>query len=113
VWNRFHYPKRVAAKIIDFGGATFADEHHSALINTRQYRAPEVILTSGKWNEKSDIWCLACVIIEMYTGQLYFATRNNDLQHLAMIEKVSGFIPKTMIQTCSEQMKYLFDTRKK
>jgi len=31
-------------KIIDFGGATFADESHSQVINTRQYRAPEVIL---------------------------------------------------------------------
>lgn len=30
-----------------------------------------------------------------------------------MIEKVSGYIPKSMIQSCSEQMKYLFDTRKK
>ena len=31
-------------KIIDMGGATFDDEHHSSIINTRQYRAPEVIL---------------------------------------------------------------------
>ena len=31
-------------KLIDFGGATYNDDHHSAIINTRQYRAPEVIL---------------------------------------------------------------------
>lgn len=31
-------------KLIDFGGATFDDEHHGLIINTRQYRAPEVIL---------------------------------------------------------------------
>lgn len=31
-------------KIIDFGSATFEEDYHSSLINTRQYRAPEVIL---------------------------------------------------------------------
>ena len=31
-------------KIIDFGGATFEEDYHSDIINTRQYRAPEVIL---------------------------------------------------------------------
>ena len=31
-------------KIIDMGGATFDEEHHSSVINTRQYRAPEVLL---------------------------------------------------------------------
>jgi len=36
--------KRLEIKLIDFGGATFDDEHHSRIINTRHYRAPEVIL---------------------------------------------------------------------
>ena len=31
-------------KVIDFGGATYEDDHHTTTINTRQYRAPEVIL---------------------------------------------------------------------
>ena len=31
-------------KIIDFGGATFSDGHHTRIINTRHYRSPEVIL---------------------------------------------------------------------
>ena len=41
-------PRNVEIKLIDFGGATHETEHHSSIINTRQYRAPEVIL--GKFS---------------------------------------------------------------
>ena len=81
--------KETAIKIIDFGGATRENERHSEIINTRQYRAPEVILGSCQWNEKSDIWCLACIFSELYTGELLFPTHNNE-EHLSLIEKVAG-----------------------
>jgi serine/threonine protein kinase len=45
VWNK---PMNDQIKLIDFGGATYEDEHHTQIINTRQYRAPEVIL--GKYD---------------------------------------------------------------
>ena len=35
-------PESFKIKIIDFGGATFDNEHKSTIINTRQYRGPEV-----------------------------------------------------------------------
>ena len=35
-------------RLIDFGSATFDDEHHSTVVSTRHYRAPEVIL-GGHW----------------------------------------------------------------
>ena len=31
-------------RLIDFGSATFDHEHHSTVVSTRHYRAPEVIL---------------------------------------------------------------------
>ena len=31
-------------RLIDFGSATYDDEHHSTIVSTRHYRAPEVIL---------------------------------------------------------------------
>ena len=61
-------PDTERIKIIDMGGATFKDEHHSAIINTRQYRAPEVILSCVKWDTSSDIWCIACIMMELYAG---------------------------------------------
>lgn len=36
--------KNTDIKVVDFGSATFDDEHHSTLVSTRHYRAPEVIL---------------------------------------------------------------------
>lgn len=36
--------KNSDVRLIDFGSATFDDEHHSTVVSTRHYRAPEVIL---------------------------------------------------------------------
>jgi serine/threonine protein kinase len=36
-------PPCMKIKLIDFGGATFDDEHKSSTVNTRQYRGPEVL----------------------------------------------------------------------
>ena len=86
--------------MIDFGGATYAKDSHTLIINTRQYRAPEVILENHSWDEKSDIWSMACIVIELYTGELFFDTHDNNLEHLAMIEKQCGAIPLRMAQNC-------------
>jgi serine/threonine protein kinase len=43
VWLK---PVHDEVKIIDFGGATYEKDHHTSIINTRQYRAPEVILST-------------------------------------------------------------------
>lgn len=60
--------------VIDFGGATYDDDDHkSTIVNTRQYRAPEVILEVG-WSFPSDLWSAGCIIAELYTGDLFFAT---------------------------------------
>lgn len=36
-------------RLIDFGSATFQDEHHSTVVSTRHYRAPEIILGKNRW----------------------------------------------------------------
>lgn len=50
------------------GGATYEHEHHSSVINTRQYRAPEVILQCMRWNTQSDMWGVGCIVMELITG---------------------------------------------
>lgn len=41
--------KSTAVRVVDFGSATFDHEHHSTIVSTRHYRAPEVILgTRGR-----------------------------------------------------------------
>lgn len=82
-------------KIIDFGSATFEDDYHSSLINTRQYRAPEVILDIG-WDMASDMWSLGCILMELYTGDVLFRTHEH-LEHLAMIERIVEPFPREML----------------
>lgn len=60
--------------VIDFGGATYDnDPRKSRVINTRQYRGPEVILELG-WSFPSDLWSVGCIIGEIYRGDLFFQT---------------------------------------
>ena len=59
--------------VIDFGGATYDTDHKSSIVNTRQYRAPEVILGLG-WSMPSDCWSVGCIAAELYHGELLFAT---------------------------------------
>lgn len=88
-------PESTRIKLIDFGGACYDDDKKSAIINTRQYRAPEVILGVG-WSMPSDMWSLGCILAELYLGDLLFPTHNNE-EHLALMERVIDFFPHRMI----------------
>lgn len=44
--------KSTAIRVVDFGSATFDHEHHSTIVSTRHYRAPEVILGEDGCNMK-------------------------------------------------------------
>ena len=59
--------------VIDFGGATYDDERKSTVVNTRQYRGPEVVLELG-WSFPSDVWGVACMVAEIHSGDLLFPT---------------------------------------
>ncbi|GAW82632.1 serine/threonine kinase-1 [Plasmodium gonderi] len=87
--------KSTGIKLIDFGCATFKDGYHGSIINTRQYRAPEVILNIG-WDVSSDMWSFGCVLAELYTGDLLFRTHEH-LEHLALMEAIIQPIPKKLI----------------
>lgn len=94
--------RRNEIRVIDFGGATFYRDRHSSIINTRQYRGPEVIL-GLEWSYPSDLWSAGCIIAEIVTGKLLFATHDN-LEHLALMEKVLGKrIPSEMVNNALEQ----------
>ena len=60
-------PKNSAIKVIDYGSAIFEDQHHSSVVSTRHYRAPEVILGLG-WSFSVDIWSVGCILVELTTG---------------------------------------------
>ncbi|XP_076993945.1 dual specificity protein kinase CLK4 isoform X6 [Tamandua tetradactyla] len=88
--------KNTDIKVVDFGSATYDDEHHSTLVSTRHYRAPEVILALG-WSQPCDVWSIGCILIEYYLGFTVFQTHDSK-EHLAMMERILGPIPTHMIQ---------------
>ena len=61
-------------RVIDFGSATFDWEHHSTIVSTRHYRAPEVILELG-WSQPCDVWSIGCILFELYLGFTLFQVR--------------------------------------
>jgi len=99
----YRLPNYYAVKLIDFGNATYEQDYHSRIINTRQYRAPEVLLGVG-WDHQSDVWSIGCIIAELWTGNLLFQTHEN-IEHLALMEQILQTpIPESMIQRVKTQI---------
>jgi dual-specificity kinase len=47
--------------LIDFGSTIMQDDYHSAVVSTRHYRAPEILLNLG-WSYPCDVVIL-CIIL--------------------------------------------------
>jgi serine/threonine-protein kinase SRPK3 len=58
-------------KVVDFGNACWANKQFGEEIQTRQYRAPEVILQAG-YSPSVDMWSFACTAFELATGDMLF-----------------------------------------
>jgi dual specificity tyrosine-phosphorylation-regulated kinase 2/3/4 len=86
---------RSKAITIDFGSACFANRRIFTYIQSRYYRAPEVILELG-YDCKIDIWSFGCVLAELLTGQPLFPGRDEVDQFLAIAEYL-GLPPPFMI----------------
>ncbi|BAT76014.1 serine/threonine-protein kinase AFC2 isoform X1 [Vigna umbellata] len=89
-------PKSSAIKVIDFGSTTYERDDQTYIVSTRHYRAPEVILGLG-WSYPCDIWSVGCILVELCTGEALFQTHEN-LEHLAMMERVLGPLPQHMLK---------------
>ncbi|KAL6655013.1 hypothetical protein ACP70R_005839 [Stipagrostis hirtigluma subsp. patula] len=89
-------PKSSAIKLIDFGSTAYHHQDRSYIVSTRHYRAPEVILGHG-WSYPCDIWSVGCILVELCSGETLFQTHEN-LEHLAMMERVLGPLPRHMLE---------------
>ncbi|XWS33962.1 hypothetical protein CRYUN_Cryun22dG0127700 [Craigia yunnanensis] len=67
----------VRCKVVDFGNACWADKQFAEEIQTRQYRAPEVILRAG-YSFSVDMWSFACTAFELATGDMMFAPKSGQ-----------------------------------
>ena len=93
-------------KIIDFGSSCFTSEKIYCYIQSRFYRAPEVIL-GLEYDIEIDMWSLGCLLYELYTGKPIFPGEN-EYDQLYYIIEFLGLPPKFMIDN-SPKKNLFFD----
>ncbi|KAF8181537.1 kinase-like domain-containing protein [Pholiota molesta] len=107
-------PKRVLEctdiRLIDFGSAAFEQDYHPSIVSTRHYRAPEIILGLG-WSFPCDAYSLGCILVEFFTGITLYQT-HDDLEHLAMMERVMGKIPEPFARASARSKPEFFKDSK-
>lgn len=100
-------PDPCRIRICDLGGC--CDERHSrtAIVSTRHYRSPEVVLGLG-WMFSTDMWSMGCILYELHTGKLLYDTHDN-LEHLHLMEKTLGRLPPDWAGRCgTDEARQLF-----
>jgi len=93
--NLFINTDDLTLKIGDYGLARVFDDLYdhegylTALVSTRYYRAPEIMLNLGNYSFSIDIWSAGCVFGELLLNQVMFAGEN-DLDQLNVICEAFG-----------------------
>jgi serine/threonine protein kinase len=96
-------------KVVDFGAAQFStDPAKPNYIQSRTYRAPEVVLNLD-YDGRADIWSFAAVLFEISCsdGHVLFHSDDN-VELLARISSICGPIPQWMIEKGKDSSKYFY-----
>ncbi len=99
-------PDKSGIKVIDFGSSCFQDERIYTYIQSRFYRAPEIIL-GIPYTPAIDMWSFGCILVELFTGYPIFPGENEQEQ-LSLIMEVRG-LPSEQILDQSTRSKIFFD----
>eukprot|EP00210_Caulerpa_lentillifera_P004844 g4625.t1 len=83
-------------KVIDLGSSCFVSDYLGTYIQSRSYRAPEVVL-GVDYDQKVDLWSLGCILAEAFTGHVLFQN-SSSAQLMTRIEEVRGPVPEWMIK---------------
>ena len=87
---------RCLVKVIDVGSSCFVSDHLSSYVQSRSYRAPEVIL-GLPYDGRIDVWSLGCILAELYSGHVLF--QNDSLATLlARCVGILGRMPARLLQ---------------
>lgn len=83
-------------KVIDFGSSWFENEQLYTYIQSRFYRAPEIIF-GVRYSNSIDIWSFGCILAELFTGYPIFPGENEHDQIGYMME-VNGLPPLELLK---------------
>lgn len=95
---------RCEVKVIDLGSSCFETDHLCSYVQSRSYRAPEVILGLS-YDKKIDIWSLGCILAELCTGNVLFQN-DSPATLLARVIGIIGPIDQSMLAKGRDTYKY-------
>ena len=78
-------PSHSAIKVIDFGSSCFGGNRLYTHIQSRFYRAPEIIL-GIPYTTAIDMWSFGCILVELHTGYPLFPGESEAEQLLCIME---------------------------
>ena len=99
-------PTKSGIKVIDFGSACFEDSRVYTYIQSRFYRAPEIIL-GIPYTTAIDIWSFGCILAELYYGYPLFPGESEKEQLMCIMELFR--VPPVHVLKQSTRIKLFFD----
>ena len=84
-------------KLIDLGSAVLTFDCHNSYVQTRCYRAPEVML-GMVWDSRVDIWSVGCILAELIHGAPIFYAHSSETVLAAQVAAL-GPLPAYMTHT--------------
>lgn len=100
------HPEKSGIRVIDLGSSCFVNERVYSYIQSRFYRAPEVVL-GMEYGLPIDMWSTGCILAELYTGRPLFPGESEPDQ-LACIIQLLGVPKKHYLDRCTRK-KQFFD----
>jgi len=91
-------------KVIDFGSSCFQQERVHTYIQSRFYRAPEIVL-GGEYGTPIDMWSLGCLLVELSTGRPLFPA-HSEKELIAMQVEYLGLPPTAVIRDGNRAHRY-------
>ena len=104
----FEDNRRRGVKLIDFGSACFESAKLFSYIQSRFYRAPEIIL-GLKYSFGIDMWSLGCLLAELYSGRPLFPGEN-ETDQLLWIMSALGLPPSNLLLEASKKSVFFSPT---
>uniref|UniRef100_H2YPF4 dual-specificity kinase n=1 Tax=Ciona savignyi TaxID=51511 RepID=H2YPF4_CIOSA len=87
---------RSGIKVIDFGSSCYEHQRVYTYIQSRFYRAPEVIL-GGKYGMPIDMWSFGCILAELLTGYPLLPGED-EADQLACSIELLGMPPRRLLE---------------
>lgn len=93
--NFCFYFRKCYTQVIDFGSSCYENQRVYTYIQSRFYRAPEVIL-GVKYGMAIDMWSLGCILAELLTGYALLPGED-EADQLACIIELLGMPPQSLL----------------